>query len=310
MKKIYKSIEELIGNTPIIELQKFEKKYKLKANLLAKLEYFNPAGSIKDRPALNMIKMAEDAGLINSDTVIIEPTSGNMGIGICSVAASRGYKTIIVMPETMSIERRKLMSAYGADLVLTDGSKGMKGSIEKANELAKDIPNSFMPSQFTNPDNPKSHYLTTGPEIWNDTEGNIDYLISGIGTGGTISGVGRYLKEKNPNIKIIAIEPDTSAVLSGESSGSHKIQGIGAGFIPEALDTKIYDEIIKISGKSAYDRARELAKCEGILAGISSGAAIQGAIDVALRNEAKGKNVLAILPDTGERYLSTELFNL
>ncbi len=308
MNKIYTSVDQLIGNTPIIQLKNIENENKLSNRLLAKLEYFNPAGSVKDRIALNMINKAEESGALKPDGVIIEPTSGNTGIGLASVAASRGYRTIIVMPETMSVERRMLMAAYGAELILSEGSKGMKGAIAKAKEIADEIPNSFIPSQFSNPNNPMAHYLTTGPEIWEQTDGKIDYFVAGIGTGGTISGIGKYLKERNPNIKIIAVEPKSSAVLSGENPGPHGIQGIGAGFVPDTLNTEIYDEIIKISNDEAYEASRLMGKREGILVGISSGASLAAAIQLSSREEVKGKTVVSLLPDTGERYLSTPLF--
>lgn len=308
MNKIYTSVDQLIGNTPIIQLKNIENENKLSNRLLAKLEYFNPAGSVKDRIALNMINKAEESGALKPDGVIIEPTSGNTGIGLASVAASRGYRTIIVMPETMSVERRMLMAAYGAELILSEGSKGMKGAIAKAKEIADEIPNSFIPSQFSNPNNPMAHYLTTGPEIWEQTDGKIDYFVAGIGTGGTISGIGKYLKERNPNIKIIAVEPKSSAVLSGENPGPHGIQGIGAGFVPDTLNTEIYDEIIKISNDKAYEASRLMGKREGILVGISSGASLAAAIQLSSREEVKGKTVVSLLPDTGERYLSTPLF--
>lgn len=305
---IYKSAAELIGKTPLMELTNFEKANNLEAKIIAKLEYFNPAGSVKDRIAKGMIDDAEAKGLLNKDSVIIEPTSGNTGIGLASVAAARGYRIIIVMPETMSIERRKLMKAYGAELVLTEGAKGMKGAIEKADELAKEIPNSFIPGQFVNPVNPETHFKTTGPEIWKDTEGKVDIFVAGVGTGGTITGVGKYLKSQNPNIKIYAVEPDTSAVLSGEPSGPHKLQGIGAGFIPDTLDTKIIDEIIKIGAQEAYEAGKALPKEEGFLVGISAGAALAAATQLAKLPENKGKNIVVLLPDSGDRYLSSEMF--
>ncbi len=306
--KVYSRIIDTIGGTPLVELQNIEKKYNLKARLLAKVESFNPAGSVKDRIAKAMIEDAESKGLINKDTVIIEPTSGNTGIGLCMVAASKGLRIIIAMPETMSIERRNLMKAYGAELVLTEGAKGMKGAIAKAEELAKSIPNSFIPSQFTNPANPNIHYLTTGPEIFADAEGNIDYFVAGVGTGGTISGTGNYLKEKKPSIKVVAVEPETSPVLSKGTPGPHKIQGIGAGFVPDTLDTKVYDEIIPISNEEAFEKGRESARTEGLLIGISSGAALAAAIKIAQREENKGKTIVVLFPDTGERYLSTAMF--
>jgi cysteine synthase A len=308
MARIYRSLTELIGNTPLLELTNYEKKHDLKAKVIAKLEYYNPAGSVKDRIALAMIDDAEKRGLINEATVIIEPTSGNTGIGLASVAAARGYRIILTMPETMSIERRNLLKAYGAELVLTEGSKGMRGAIEKAQQLAKEIPNSFIPGQFDNPANPEIHRRTTGPEIWNDTDGKVDIFVAGIGTGGTITGAGEYLKSKNPNIHIVAVEPAGSPVLSKGTPGSHKIQGIGAGFVPKVLNTKIYDEIITVENEDAFATGRELARTEGLLTGISSGAALWAATQVAKRPENAGKNIVVILPDTGERYLSTPLF--
>jgi len=309
MPKIYKSVSELIGNTPILELSNIKKHFNIGANLFAKLECFNPAGSSKDRVALSIINDAEKKGIINKDTVIIEPTSGNTGIGLSAVAASKGYKTVIVMPDTMSMERRLLMKAYGAKLVLSDGSLGMTGAIKKAEELNKENPNSIIAGQFTNPSNPQAHFDTTGPEIYSDMEGKIDAFVSGVGTGGTITGVGEYLKSQNPDIKIIAAEPDTSAVLSGDTAGSHKLQGIGAGFVPDILNTKIYDEIIKVSSDSAYDLARCMGTLEGVLVGISSGAALFAAIEIGKRNEFANKNIVVLLPDSGERYLSTDLYN-
>lgn len=305
----YKSADELIGNTPLLELSHLEKKFNLKAKIFAKLEYFNVTGSIKDRVAKSMIIEAEKSGILKPNSVIIEPTSGNTGIGLASVGTSRGYKVIIVMPETMSKERRQLIKAYGAELVLTDGSKGMNGAIEKAEELAKEIPNSFIAGQFTNPANPATHRDTTGPEIWKDTEGKIDILVAGVGTGGTITGIGEFLKSKNPKIKIVAVEPASSPVLSKGIAGSHKIQGIGAGFIPKVLNTKIYDEIIPINDEDAFETGRLLGQTEGILIGISSGAALSAALKLANQDENAGKNIVVILPDTGDRYLSTALFS-
>ena len=308
MSKIYKSADELIGGTPLMELTHIEKALGLKAKILAKLEYFNPAGSVKDRIAKAMIDDAEERGLLKEGSVIIEPTSGNTGIGLASVAAARGYRIIIVMPETMSVERRQIMKAYGAELVLTDGTKGMKGAIEKADELAKEIPNSFIPGQFVNPANPKAHFEHTGPEIYDDTEGKVDFFVAGVGTGGTITGVGEYLKGKNPNIKVVAVEPKTSAVLSTGVAGSHKIQGIGAGFVPDVLNTKIYDEIIPVENEAAFETVRQIGRKEGVLVGISSGAAAFAAIELAKRPENEGKTIVVLLPDTGDRYLSTPLF--
>ncbi|MBQ4516492.1 MAG: cysteine synthase A [Clostridia bacterium] len=305
---IYTSVDQLIGKTPLLELVQIEKNLNLNAKILAKLEYLNPAGSVKDRVAKALLDDAEKKGILKSDSVIIEPTSGNTGIGLSAVAASRGYRILIVMPETMSKERKQLMTAYGAELVLTDGSKGMAGAIEKAEELANKIPNSFIPGQFTNPANPLAHIGSTGPEIYDDTDGHIDIFVAGVGTGGTISGTGKYLKSKNPNVKVVAVEPDTSAVLSGKSAGAHQLQGIGAGFIPEVLDTEIYDEIITSSTEDAFWAGRLLGKKEGILAGISSGAALYAAIELAKRPENSGKNIVVLLPDTGDRYLSTDLF--
>ena len=306
--KAYKKITDLIGGTPLLELGNLESAHELNATLLAKLEYFNPAGSVKDRIAKAMIDDAEAKGLLKEGSVIIEPTSGNTGIGLASVAASRGYRLIITMPETMSIERRNLMKAYGAELVLTDGSKGMKGAIAKADELAQEIPNSFIPSQFTNPANPAIHEKTTGVEIWDDTDGKVDIFVAGVGTGGTISGTGAYLKSKNPNVKVVAVEPKSSPVLSEGTAGPHKIQGIGAGFVPETLNTGIYDEIITVENEDAFSVGRDIARTEGVLVGISSGAAVWAALELAKRPENKGKTIVALLPDTGERYLSTPMF--
>ena len=308
MSRIYTSADQLIGGTPLLELTHIEKFYGLNAKILAKLEYFNPAGSVKDRVAKAMIDDAEAKGILTPDSVIIEPTSGNTGIGLASVAAARGYRIIIVMPETMSVERRQIMKAYGAELVLSEGAKGMKGAIAKANELAKEIPNSFIPGQFVNPANPKAHYETTGPEIYRDTDGNVDIFVAGVGTGGTLTGVGRYLKEKKPDVKIVAVEPKSSAVLSTGVAGPHKIQGIGAGFVPDILDTKIYDEIIPVENEDAFRLGREIGKREGVLVGISSGAALWAAVELAKRPENAGKNIVVLLPDTGDRYLSTPLF--
>ena len=309
MPKIYKSADELIGRTPLLELTNIEKTLDLKAKVLAKLEYFNPAGSAKDRVAKAMIDEAEKSGELTPDSVIIEPTSGNTGIGLASVAASRGYRVIIVMPETMSVERRQIMKAYGAELVLSDGKKGMPGAIEKAEELAKEIPNSFIPGQFVNPANAKAHRETTGPEIHEDTDGNVDIFVAGVGTGGTITGVGEYLKSKNPKIKIIAVEPQSSPFLSEGKAGAHKIQGIGAGFVPEVLNTSIYDEIITVSDEDAFKMGRMIGKKEGVLVGISSGAAAFAAVEIAKLPENAGKNIVVLLPDTGDRYLSTEMFS-
>lgn len=308
MSKIYTSADQLIGKTPLLELTHIEKKYGLKAKVLAKLEYFNPAGSVKDRIARKMLDDAEAAGKLTPDSVIIEPTSGNTGIGLASVAAARGYRIIIVMPETMSVERRQLMKAYGAELVLTEGAKGMKGAIAKADELAKEIPSSFVPGQFVNPSNPKAHYETTGPEIFEDTDGEVDIFVAGVGTGGTITGVGEYLKDKKPGVKIVAVEPETSAVLSTGVAGAHKIQGIGAGFVPDVLDTKVYDEIIPVSNEAAFETGKLIGKSEGVLVGISSGAAAYAAIELAKRPDNEGKTIVVLLPDTGDRYLSTPLF--
>ena len=306
--KVYERIIDTIGNTPLVELTNLEKKFNLNAKIIAKVERFNPGGSVKDRIAKAMIEKAEQKGLINKDTVLIEPTSGNTGIGLAMVAASKGLRIILTMPETMSMERRNLLKAYGAELVLTEGAKGMKGAIAKAEELAKEIPNSFIPSQFENMANPEAHYLTTGPEIYKDLNGQIDFFVAGVGTGGTISGVGKYLKEKNPSIKVIAVEPETSPVLSQGVAGPHKIQGIGAGFVPNTLDTSIYDEIITIGNEEAMETGKESARVEGLLVGISSGAAIKAAIKLAQKEENAGKTIVVLLPDTGERYLSTAMF--
>ena len=308
MAKIYTSADQLVGKTPLLELTHIEKEFGLQAKLFAKLEYFNPAGSVKDRIAKAMIEAAEKSGKLKDDSVIIEPTSGNTGIGLASIATAKGYRIIIVMLETMSVERRKLIKAYGAELVLTDGTKGMKGAIAKAEELAKEIPNSFIPGQFTNPENPKMHFETTGPEIYEDLDGKADVLVAGVGTSGTITGIGNYLKTKNPNIKIVAVEPASSPVLSGGAPGAHKIQGIGAGFVPEILNTGIYDEIIAVSNEDAFEKGRLIGKKEGILVGISSGAALHAAVELAKREENKGKNIVVVFPDSGDRYLSTPLF--
>ena len=308
MSHIYTSADQLIGRTPLLELTHIEKKFGLNARVLAKLEYFNPGGSVKDRVALAMIDDAEAKGALKPGSVIIEPTSGNTGIGLASVAAARGYRIIIVMPETMSVERRQLMKAYGAELVLTEGAKGMKGAIAKAAELAEDIPGSFVPGQFVNPANPKAHFETTGPEIWADTDGQVDYFVAGVGTGGTVTGVGRYLKSQNAAVKVVAVEPKSSAVLSTGVAGAHKIQGIGAGFVPEVLDTAVYDEITAVADEDAFRLGRELGRSEGVLVGISSGAALWAAIELAKRPENAGKTIVALLPDTGDRYLSTPLF--
>ena len=305
---IHKSVSELIGNTPLVELTNFEKNHNLDATILGKVELFNPAGSVKDRIAKAMIDEAVKAGKVNDDTVLIEPTSGNTGIGLAAIAAARGNRLIITMPETMSIERRNLMKAYGAEVVLTDGSKGMKGAIAKAQELAGEISNSFIPSQFTNPANPSIHEATTGPEIWRDTEGKVDILVAGVGTGGTVTGTGRYLKSQNPDVKVVAVEPAGSPVLSEGHAGAHKIQGIGAGFVPDTLDASVYDEVIAVADEDAFETGRELAAKEGLLVGISSGAAVWAASQLAQRPENKGKTIVAILPDTGERYLSTAMF--
>ena len=309
MRKIYNSVTELIGSTPLLKAKNFSEENKLSATILTKLEYFNPAGSVKDRIAKAMIDQAENEGKLKAGSVIIEPTSGNTGIGLASVAAARGYRAILTMPETMSIERRNLLKAYGAEIVLTDGAKGMKGAIAKAEELASITPNSYIPSQFTNQANPAIHEATTGPEIWNDTEGKVDVFIAGVGTGGTLTGVGRFLKKQNPNVKIIAVEPETSPVLSKGTAGPHKIQGIGAGFVPDTLDTNIYDEVIKISNEDAFKYGRQFSRAEGILIGISSGAALAAAVNIAKRDIFKGKTIVVLLPDTGDRYLSTELFS-
>ena len=308
MSKIYTSADQLIGHTPLLELTHIEKNNGLEAKVLAKLEYLNPAGSVKDRIAKAMLDDAEAKGLLKPDSVIIEPTSGNTGIGLASVAAARGYRIIIVMPETMSVERRQLMKAYGAELVLTEGAKGMKGAIAKADELAKELPNSFIPGQFVNPANPAAHKATTGPEIWEDTDGKVDIFVAGVGTGGTITGVGEYLKSQNPNVKVVAVEPASSPVLSKGTAGAHKIQGIGAGFVPDVLDTKVYDEIIPVANEDAFAAGKGAGRSEGVLVGISAGAALWAAIELAKRPENKGKTIVALLPDTGDRYLSTPLF--
>lgn len=308
MSRIFTSADQLIGHTPLMELTNIEKKHGLKAKLLAKLEYFNPAGSVKDRIAKAMIDDAETKGLLKPGSVIIEPTSGNTGIGLASVAAARGYRIIIVMPETMSVERRQIMKAYGAELVLTEGAKGMKGAIAKAEELSKEIPNSFIPGQFVNPANPRAHFETTGPEIFDDTDGKVDIFVAGVGTGGTVTGVGQYLKSRNPSVKVVAVEPKSSAVLSTGVAGPHKIQGIGAGFVPDVLDTKVYDEIIPVTNEDAFAAGKEIGRSEGVLVGISSGAALWAGIDLAKRPENAGKTIVVLLPDTGDRYLSTPLF--
>ena len=308
MSKIYTSADQLIGHTPLLELTHIEAEEGLKARILAKLEYFNPAGSVKDRIARGMLDDAEQRGVLKKGSVIIEPTSGNTGIGLASVAAARGYRIIIVMPDSMSVERRNLMKAYGAELVLTEGAKGMKGAMAKAEELAKEIPNSFIPGQFVNPANPATHEKTTGPEIWEDTDGEVDYFVSGVGTGGTLTGVGRYLRSKKPEVKLIAVEPDASPVLSGGQPGPHKIQGLGAGFVPDTLDTTIYDEVIRVSNEDAFREGREIGRAEGILTGISSGAALYAAVQLAKRKEAEGKTIVVLLPDSGDRYLSSPLF--
>lgn len=309
MSKIAKSLTDLIGKTPLMELSNYEKKHELEATLVVKLEYFNPAGSVKDRVGKAMIDDAEAKGLLKKGSVIIEPTSGNTGIGLASVAAARGYKVILTMPETMSVERRNLLKAYGAEIVLTEGTKGMKGAIEKAEELAKNTPNSFLPSQFTNPANPAIHKVSTGPEIWNDTDGKVDIFVAGVGTGGTISGTGAYLKEQNSEVKVVAVEPASSPVLSQGNGGPHKIQGIGAGFVPDTLDTSVYDEVIAVEDEDAFKAGREVAHSEGLLVGISAGAAVFAATQLAKRPENKGKLIVVLLPDTGERYLSTPLFS-
>ena len=308
MSRIYTSADQLIGHTPLLEVKNIEKEEGLKATVLVKLEYFNPAGSVKDRIAKAMIDDAEEKGLLKSGSVIIEPTSGNTGIGLASVAAARGYRIIIVMPETMSVERRQLMKAYGAELVLTEGAKGMKGAIAKAEELAKEIPGGFIPGQFVNPANPAAHYASTGPEIWADTDGKVDFFVAGVGTGGTITGVGEYLKSQNPNVKVVAVEPASSPVLSEGKAGSHMIQGIGAGFVPDVLNTGVYDEIIPVTNENAFATGRRMGRSEGVLVGISSGAALWAAIELAKRPENAGKTIVALLPDTGDRYLSTALF--
>ena len=307
MPNIYTSADQLVGHTPLLELTHIEKAHSLKARVLAKLEYFNPAGSVKDRVAVAMLDDAEKRGVLKPDSVIIEPTSGNTGIGLASVAAARGYRVIIVMPETMSVERRQLMRAYGAELVLSEGAKGMKGAIAKAEELAKEYPNSFIPGQFVNPANVQAHYITTGPEIWADTDGAVDILVAGVGTGGTITGTGKYLKDQNPDVKVVAVEPDTSPVLSTGKGGPHKIQGIGAGFVPDVLDTKVYDEVVRVKNEDAFDAARKFTHSEGLFIGISSGAALWAAAELAKRPENAGKTIVALLPDTGDRYLSTPL---
>ena len=308
MSKIYKGSLELIGNTPLVEIVNIEKELGLEATVLVKLEYFNPAGSVKDRIAKAMIEDAEAKGLLKEGSVIIEPTSGNTGIGLASIAAARGYRVLLTMPETMSVERRNILKAYGAEIVLTEGAKGMKGAIEKAEELSKEIPGSFIPGQFVNPANPKAHRETTGPEIWNDTDGAVDFFVAGVGTGGTLTGVGEYLKSKKPELKVIAVEPESSPVLSGGKSGPHKLQGIGAGFVPDVLNTGIYDEIIKINNDIAFERSKLIAKKEGVLVGISAGAALEAAISLAKRPENKGKVIVVLLPDSGDRYYSTPLF--
>ena len=309
MSRIFKHADELIGHTPLLELTHIEQHFNLNARLIAKLEYFNPAGSVKDRVAKSMLDEAEKSGILKKSTVIIEPASGNTGIGLASVAASRGYRVIIVMPDSMSVERRLLMKAYGAELVLSEGAKGMKGAIAKAEEIKASIPDSFIAGQFVNPANPKAHFEGTGPEIWEDTDGNVDIFVAGVGTGGTVTGVGKFLKSKKPDVKVVAVEPKSSPVLSGGAAGPHKIQGIGAGFVPEVLDTKIYDEIIPVENEDAFEAARLIGKKEGVLTGISSGAALWAAVQVAKKEENKGKNIVVLLPDTGDRYLSTPVFN-
>ncbi|WP_024860580.1 cysteine synthase A [Ruminococcus flavefaciens] len=309
MSKIYKGATGLIGNTPLVEFTNIENSQKLEATVLAKLEYFNPAGSVKDRIALAMIEDAEKKGLLKKDSTIIEPTSGNTGIGLASIAAAKGYKIILTMPETMSVERRNILKAYGAEIVLTEGSKGMKGAIAKAEELAKETPNSFVPEQFENPANPEIHRLTTGPEVWNDTDGKVDFFVAGVGTGGTVTGTGEYLKSQNPNVKVIAVEPQDSPVLSKGTAGPHKIQGIGAGFVPKTLNTDVYDEVIAVANEDAFETSKLIAKQEGILVGISAGAAYYAALELAKRPENKGKTIVALLPDSGDRYYSTPLFN-
>lgn len=308
MAKIYQSATQLIGNTPLLEVTKLEKAKGLEAKLLVKLEYFNPSGSVKDRAAYYMVKDAEEKGILKEGSVIIEPTSGNTGIGLASIAAARGYRTILTMPETMSVERRNILKAYGAEIVLTEGAKGMKGAIAKAEELAKEIPNSFIPAQFSNPANAQAHFETTGPEIWEDTDGAVDFFVAGVGTGGTVTGTGEFLKSKKADVKIVAVEPETSPVLSKGTAGPHKIQGIGAGFVPDVLNTKVYDEVLPVSNEDAFATSKELAKAEGILVGISSGAALYAAIELAKRPENKGKTIVALLPDSGDRYYSTPLF--
>lgn len=308
MSKIYTAADQLIGETPLLELTNLEKKYELGAKIVAKLEMFNPGGSIKDRIAKAMLDDAEEKGILMKDSVIIEPTSGNTGIGLASVAAARGYRVIIVMPETMSVERRVIMKAYGAELVLTDGTKGMSGAIEKANELAAETPGAFIPGQFVNPANPEAHYRTTGPEIWKDTDGEVDILVAGVGTGGTVTGTGKYLKEQKPDVKVIAVEPADSPVLSGGQAGPHKIQGIGAGFVPETLDTAVYDEVVTVKNEDAFDMGAEIGKTEGILVGISAGAAVWAAVELAKRQENAGRTIVVMIPDTGDRYLSTPMF--